>query len=78
MLISHKELHRDVRCHLTYSRYYILVYINDLMEAVEAAEQGVTAGEDTASGLLFADDFVGLSETTRRGAETKRKGARIH
>ena len=31
--------------------------------AVEAAKQGVTMGEDTMSGLMFADDFVGISET---------------
>ena len=35
---------------------------------VEAARQGVTVGEDTASGLMFADDFVG----TRRIAETEK------
>ena len=31
--------------------------------AGEAANQGVTTGEDTVSGLMFADDFVGISET---------------
>ena len=31
--------------------------------AVEAAKKGVTMGEDTMSGLMFADDFVGISET---------------
>ena len=55
------ELHRDVRCHLTYSR--CLVHINDLIVAVEASRQGVTVGEGTVSGLMFADDFVGISET---------------
>ena len=39
------------------------VYINDMTVAVEAAKRGVTMGEDTGSGLLFADDFVGMSET---------------
>ena len=39
------------------------VYVNDLTVAVEAARQGVTVGEDTVSGLMFADDFVGISET---------------
>ena len=39
------------------------VYINDMLVAVEAAKQGVTMGEDTVSGLTFADDFVGISET---------------
>ena len=39
------------------------VYINDMIVAVEAAKQGVTMGEDTVPGLIFADDFVGISET---------------
>ena len=37
--------------------------INDMMVAIEAAKQGVTMGEDTVLGLMFADDFVGISET---------------
>ena len=39
------------------------VYINDMIVAVEAAKQGVTVGQDTVSGLMYADDFVGMSET---------------
>ena len=39
------------------------VYINDMIVAVEAANQEVTMGEDTVSGLMFAGDFVGISET---------------
>ena len=39
------------------------IYINDVIVAVETAKQGVTVGEDTVSGLMFADDFVGISET---------------
>ena len=39
------------------------VYINDVIVAVEAAKQGVVMGEDTASRLMFADGFVGMSET---------------
>ena len=39
------------------------VYINDIVATVEAAMQGVTMGEDTVSGLMFAHDFVGVSET---------------
>ena len=39
------------------------VYINGMIVAVEALMEGVTAGEDTMSGLMFADDFVGISET---------------
>ena len=34
-----------------------------MIVAVEAAKQGVTVGEDAVSGLMFADDFVGISET---------------
>ena len=34
-----------------------------MIVAVEAARQGVTVGEDTVSGLMFADDIVGISET---------------
>ena len=33
-----------------------------MIVAVEAAKQGGTMGEDTVSGLTFADDFVGISE----------------
>ena len=39
------------------------VFINDMIRAVEAAKQGVKVGEDMVSGLMFADDFVGLAET---------------
>ena len=58
MLVFRKELHRDVRYHLIYSRY-----IKDLIIAVEAAKHGVTVGEDTVPGLVFADDFVRVSQT---------------
>ena len=34
-----------------------------MIVAVEAANQGVTMVEDTVSGLTFADDFVGISDT---------------
>ena len=40
-----------------------MIYVNDLIVAVEAAQQAVTVGEDMVSGLTFADDFVGISET---------------
>ena len=39
------------------------VYFNDVIAAVKAAKQGVTVGEDTVPGSMFADDFVGRSET---------------
>ncbi|CAB1115185.1 unnamed protein product [Ectocarpus sp. CCAP 1310/34] len=41
------------------------VFINDLLEVVDAVRKGVRVG-DTAtsvSGMLFADDFVGMSDT---------------
>ena len=38
------------------------VYMNDMIVAVEAAKRTVTVGEDTVSELMFADDFVGISE----------------
>ena len=34
-----------------------------MIVAVEAAKQAVTVGKDTVSRLIFADDFVGISET---------------
>ena len=34
-----------------------------MIVAVEAAKQGVTIGEDTVSQLIFADDYVAISET---------------
>ena len=52
----------------------VKVYINDMIVAVEAAEQGVTAGEDTVSRLMFADDFVGISETPE-GLQKQRQKA---
>ena len=49
------------------------VYVNDLMVAVEAAQQGVpVVGEDTVSGLMFAGDFVGMSETPEGLQKTNR------
>ena len=38
-------------------------YINDMIVAVKSPKQGVTMGEYTVSGLIFAKDFVGISET---------------
>ena len=65
MLIFYKELHRDVHYHPIYSSYIF----NDMILAVEAPKQGVTMGEDTVSGLMFADYFVTNSRNTRRIAE---------
>ena len=41
----------------------LLKAYTNVMIAVEAAKHGVTGGGDTVSGLMFADDFVGISET---------------
>ena len=46
--------------------------------AVEAAKQGITVGEDTVAGLMFADDFRGNIINTRRIAEKNREGTRVH
>ena len=42
-----------------------MYYCNGMVVAAEAAKQGVTVGGDTVSGLMFADDFVGISEDQR-------------
>ncbi|CAB1103801.1 unnamed protein product [Ectocarpus sp. CCAP 1310/34] len=41
------------------------VFINDLLEVVEAVRKGVKVGdtETSVSGMPFADDFVGMSDT---------------
>ena len=48
---------------VTQSVQCIYIYINGMVAAVEGAKRGVTMREDTVSGLMFADDFVGISET---------------
>ena len=50
------------------------VYSNDMIVAVEAAKQAVTVGKDTVSRLIFADDFVGISETLEGLQEQIEKG----
>ena len=40
-----------------------------MVVAVEAAKQGVTVGDDTVSGLIFADEFVAISEATPEGLQ---------
>ena len=71
MMIFYKELtlHKGG----TLSPNIFEVYINDMIAAVEAAKLGFTMGEDTVSGLTFADGFVGISENTRSIAETDSK-----
>ena len=45
------------------------VHIDEMIVvAAEAAKEGVTIGEDTVSGLMFADDFVTNIRNTRRTA----------
>ncbi|CAN0274831.1 unnamed protein product, partial [Ectocarpus sp. 4 AP-2014] len=41
------------------------VFINDRLEVAEAVRKGVTVGdtETLVSGMLFANDFVGMSDT---------------
>ena len=39
------------------------MYIDGMIIAVQAAKQGGMVGEDMVSGLMFADDVVGISET---------------
>ena len=36
---------------------------NNDLPSLETTKQGVKVGEDMVSGLMFADDFVGLAET---------------
>ena len=57
------DISRGVAQGCTFSPNPFKVYINDMIVAIEAAKQGVTVGEDTVSGLMFADDLVGISET---------------
>ena len=38
------------------------VYIDGMIVVVEAAKQGVTVEEDAVSGMMYEDDFVGISE----------------
>ena len=57
------DILRGVAQQCTLSPNLFKVYIHDMIVAVEAAKQGVTIGEDTVSGLRFADDFVGISES---------------
>ena len=54
------------------------VYINGMIGADEAAKQGVTTGEGTASGLMFADDFVGVSETPEGLQKPMEKAVEYH
>ena len=41
------------------------------------AKQGATVGEDTVSGLMFAEDFVGISETPERLQKQREKALLI-
>ena len=57
-----------ITIHLKYTEVF-----NDLIEAVEAAKQGVTVGKDTVSGLMFADDFVGMQKQIEKALQYTRK-----
>ena len=37
-----------------------------MIVAVEAAKRGISMGGGTVSGLMFADDFMGIPETPER------------
>ena len=50
------------------------VFINDLIIAIESAQQGVKVGDDMVSGLMFADDFMGISGTAEGLQEQIEKG----
>ena len=53
--------------------------INDMIVAAEAAKQGGTVRKDTVSGLMFADDFVGILETPEElQKQIRREGIRVH
>ena len=54
-----------------------LVYTNDMIVAVEAAKQGVTMGKVTVSGLMLADDFVGISESPEGLQKQIRESTRV-
>lgn len=56
-----EELYEDERC--THCPLYIKVVMNDLMRATKAEKQGVKVRVDIMSGLTFAGDMVGISET---------------
>ena len=64
MLILYNALHRE-GCTAS-PIVFKACTINDLIVEeveVEAAKQRGTVGEDTVSGLMFADEFVAMSET---------------
>ena len=56
----------------------LLKAYTNVMIAVEAAKHGVTGGGDTVSGLMFADDFVGMSETSEGETSTERTRVTAH
>ena len=62
---THVDILQGVTQGCTLSPNLFKVHTDDIIVVVvEAAKQGVTVGEDTVvSGLMFADDFVGISET---------------
>ena len=57
------DILRGVAQGYTLSLNLFEVNSDDMIVAAEATKQGVTMGEDTVSGLMFANDFVLISET---------------
>ena len=41
------------------------IFINDLTLAFESTQQGLKVGDDMVLGLMFANDFAGISGTAK-------------
>ena len=61
--IEYFDILQGVAQGCTLSPTLFKVLTNDLILATESAQQGVKVGDDMVSGLMFADDFVGISVT---------------
>ena len=57
------DILRGVAQGFTLSPTLFKIFMDDLIIAIEAAKQRVKVGEDMVSGLMFSDDFVGISDT---------------
>ena len=56
------SIHQRVACTLSSTLFF--VYINGLLNEIEKCpELGAKSSKNKMSGLLFADDFVGITET---------------
>lgn len=76
MALSYKELHRDIRFDLTYSRYKLMAR----HQRSKQQSRGSRVGGETVSGLLYAEDFVSISETPDGLQKTSEEGTtnRVH